>query len=339
MASLLRSFITFSLFCLSHAGAMQLSYNPEDAQRAKAGDKHLAGAQLYGITLEDVDLSNADLTDADLSNASLKNVNLKNAKFIRTNMKNVFLDHSNLDDALLDHADVSDSLLRRCLTRNTHVIDTNFSNAKLNDTRFFRSTLTNVNFTGASFENDCSFHFSHLTNINMQNSHLQCFTICSCSVNNINFQKAHIELSEFMILPLGENWEETINKLTWKNVNLSQALIIDCWFLGNLLLLFDKEQRVPELKELEPSWLYKLSVILNPLHTAKRMLSSNCAHNINSVLLGANFEEAQFIGVEMFNIALKDCRGIDWLTATESCLLQNVVAIDAQKKIYNISNA
>ena len=78
--------------------------NPQDIVRARAGDKNLRGADLFGADLRGADLRDADLTGANLRYAVLVGASLINATLTGADLSHAFLTGAELTGAELTGA-------------------------------------------------------------------------------------------------------------------------------------------------------------------------------------------------------------------------------------------
>ena len=338
----LMQIFVYIIILMNSACAM---YNPIDFYRLMSGEKNLIGANLQGAVLDNIDLSNVDFTNANLSGARI-GPNIKNftgTKFIRTNLRKAVIDHATSYDVVFDQVDLTEATVRSWDFERARISNTNFFQAKFyeinfrdsslsgvnfSESNFFeflflRSTINDVNFSGSTVESSCDFFDCRLDNVSIQRCSLINFCISDCTLNNINLQNTKID-SGWVEL----NNRRNVDGRTWTNVDLRNSTIIDCWFFGSLILFGDdKATRNQAIKSLEMPWYYKLSLIANPLHAAKRMLSDNYdEYNINSAFIGGQFEGTIFLGVCLSNIALKNCTGVDSLIKSRTgCLFSNVI--------------
>ena len=80
--------------------------NPNDLERALAGDKNLRGADLRGADLREAKLLGADLSDADLKDANLTEANLTEADLRGADLRNADLSDANLSGAKLSRFEI-----------------------------------------------------------------------------------------------------------------------------------------------------------------------------------------------------------------------------------------
>jgi len=98
----------------------------------------LAGAQLQGVHLENVDFSGANLRQANFDGANLKNVSFRRAKLDGATFVEANLEDAKLYDAELPGADLSQA---------------NLKNADLRNTNLQKAKLWETNVKGADFSN------------------------------------------------------------------------------------------------------------------------------------------------------------------------------------------
>jgi len=102
-----------------------------------------SGQNLYGKSLNHLDLRYADLSYTNLRGVDLEGVDLTGA-----NLQSSFLYNANLDGAILKNADLSNSNLLRAYFRNADL-----SNANLSDVVLYLADLTSANLTNANLQN------------------------------------------------------------------------------------------------------------------------------------------------------------------------------------------
>jgi uncharacterized protein YjbI with pentapeptide repeats len=102
----------------------------------------LAGTDLRGALLKDVDLSAVDLSDANLEDANLNGADLSDAKLSGAQLIRADLSHADLEDA-----DLSGAGLSRANLSDSALLSVDLSNANL-----FEAILKNANLSGANLE-------------------------------------------------------------------------------------------------------------------------------------------------------------------------------------------
>ena len=130
-----------------------IKHTVETAVKAGASLKrvNLRGADLTNITLENVDLMEADFTGADLSLATISHVNGKYALFTDATLVSPRIVYSSFNGASFKEA-----LLMNALCKYTNFRFTNFNTAKLDSTLFKlcdcdHSTFNNVDLRSTKF--------------------------------------------------------------------------------------------------------------------------------------------------------------------------------------------
>lgn len=104
-----------------------------------------AGANMLGVTLENVDFSGANLAGANFRGALLNDVDLSGANLIGANFAGADLSGALLSDANLTNAD-----LHRCSLALANLAGANLTNANLTGVNLSNSNLSDANLTGAN---------------------------------------------------------------------------------------------------------------------------------------------------------------------------------------------
>lgn len=105
---------------------------------------NLRGANLSGADLNNANLRNADLRGADLWNVNLRNADLKYANLRGINLRNSNLKYANLSDTNLMDADLGDADLRNADLRDTDLRCADLRNADLRDAILSNADLSGV---------------------------------------------------------------------------------------------------------------------------------------------------------------------------------------------------
>jgi len=114
------------LLALIHSGISKSSM--QKIFRASFNNVYLKGANLFGVSLENIDMPLSDLQGADLWQSNLKDANLSKtnlnyaklgkANLINADLRLSKLEHANLTDAILDGAFLENAILKNTnLTR------------------------------------------------------------------------------------------------------------------------------------------------------------------------------------------------------------------------------
>lgn len=126
----------------------RLDFSAEDLNRLVEERKcmkcNLRGADLSGMNLERVDLS-----ESDLSGANLHGTSLKEAKLDKAVLRNADLSEANLYQAVLKEADLSGANLSSIDLTYGDVTGANFSSANLSSANLLDLHMDKVNFSGA----------------------------------------------------------------------------------------------------------------------------------------------------------------------------------------------
>lgn len=131
---------------------------------------NLLGANLSGTILKSADLREADMREANLSNANLLNSNLWRANLSHADLSNCLFDRATLDRAIFDSAIMYQASLSfaHCVLASfkgvrataatfneIYASDSDFSEARLYCTGFFRANIAGCNFEGADMTEAC----------------------------------------------------------------------------------------------------------------------------------------------------------------------------------------
>ena len=155
----------------------------EEAREAITAKKDLSGANLAGMTLQDLtavgailrktDLSSSDLSHGLLVNPNFYKANLENAEIhntilfsgdlVKTDFKNANLSNTALISPNAEEANFEGALMRNVALVSANLKNANFTNAKLNNAWIASSNVTGADFTGA----DLSGTHGHNTNWSM----------------------------------------------------------------------------------------------------------------------------------------------------------------------------
>ncbi|MBF0276412.1 MAG: pentapeptide repeat-containing protein [SAR324 cluster bacterium] len=129
--------------CLS-APFLTFGFNPEHLDQLLE-TKKCAQCDLSGVTLENIDLKEADLPGANLKGSTLINVNLDRANLKGANLQNSELDHVDLREAILVEAN-----LQHASVNKSSMDQSNFARANLDFVMLRKATLKRANFRGVT---------------------------------------------------------------------------------------------------------------------------------------------------------------------------------------------
>jgi uncharacterized protein YjbI with pentapeptide repeats len=131
-------------------------------RRYEAGERDFSGVDLYGITLEEVELPDIRLNGANLYGVTLSDVDLRSAD----------LSNAILEGSQLRGVDLSGANLSGCRLSDSAMEYVDLSNANLTDARLYETGLANVDLTnaclfGSMFGDNFSLVEANLTNVNL----------------------------------------------------------------------------------------------------------------------------------------------------------------------------
>ena len=144
-------------------------------RRTRASDSLRSSQNLIGSNFAGQNLENRIFRDIDLSGATFKGANLTGSRFYSTNLTGVVFEDANMENAYFvksngeldcSGANMSSMEFDDCVFPNS-----NFSNAKILNSRIRYCKLRNANFTGATmFQNifdDCEMKFADFNRVKL----------------------------------------------------------------------------------------------------------------------------------------------------------------------------
>jgi uncharacterized protein YjbI with pentapeptide repeats len=176
--------------------------NPSDLERALAGDKSLAGANLQranlfranleGANLKGASLERANLEGANLKDANLKNANLTDANLTRANLEEAILAGASLERANLEGANLTGANLNRANLAGANLIDANLTDANLTRANLEEAILTYANLRVADILG-ADLSGANLTRANLQNANLEDASLHNVSLEGANLTGANLQ--------------------------------------------------------------------------------------------------------------------------------------------------
>ncbi len=189
--------------------------SPELQQQAQCWMKELlamgetlAGRDLSGINLSDMDFSGMDLRDTMLEGCDLSGCNFNKAKLDGAALVEAQLDHACFDGASLCKANLSKSYGEQvsfngtCLS-NSILINATLHYSCLDNITAEKMMATDADFTGCSFQH-AVVEEAHLINANLTAS-----------------QWTHANVTACLLL------EATLTESSWENAHLSRCMLVD----------------------------------------------------------------------------------------------------------------
>ena len=160
--------------------------NPSDLERALAGDKNLAGADLKGANLFDADLRRADLKGADFSGADLRRADLIDADLSGANLKGAYL-----RDAILAGANLKGANLTRAILAGANLAGADLEDANLEDAYLTNANLEGANLSGAALQ-DANLTDANLTGAILRGANLEGANLEGAKLLLVNLKEADL---------------------------------------------------------------------------------------------------------------------------------------------------
>jgi uncharacterized protein YjbI with pentapeptide repeats len=157
------------------------------------------------VSLNAINLQNADLSYANLINLDLSFSNLVHAKLRRANLIYANFSYADLSYADLSHADFSKATLR-----STNLSNANLGSAYLIYADFSYADFRNANLNNANL-NNANLRSTNLSNANLSNANLSNANLSNANLSNANLSNANLmNLSKFdlEIVKTTCNWEK-----------------------------------------------------------------------------------------------------------------------------------
>lgn len=134
---------------IDNAAGIETSYARIKAIQALLRDR----VSLEGIDLPDADLSRVNFNKADLSFANLSNADLSDTTFRNADLSNADLSRANLSGTVFSNVDLTETDLSEANFSNANLSGIDFSNADLSGTDFSNADLSNADFVEANLSN------------------------------------------------------------------------------------------------------------------------------------------------------------------------------------------
>ena len=206
------------------------------------------GANLKGMDLRKVNLSNKDLTGANLEIANMDKAKIRNTDFTNANMEEVFAEHSEFDTCTFTKTNMKKISLHgskfenctftKCIFDTAWFSRSEFSNCTIKDTDLEKSNFNQVTmkkctleeifmdkysspsyFAGIKLENS-DIKNCHLRNVGFNRSTFQSMTkiiattFFHCDLSNLTVLDSYVEDSSFIECNL-KNMDASMTNFTW----------------------------------------------------------------------------------------------------------------------------
>ncbi|MBE9064099.1 pentapeptide repeat-containing protein [cf. Phormidesmis sp. LEGE 11477] len=166
--------------------------------RLRTDDAHISlqNADLNGIHLENVNLSNVDLRQADFRGANLEGANLTEANLNRACFNGANLSNAVLEQAPIHEAEFIGSRLDKAIFCNSYLVKADFSNASLRGADFSQASLQRSIFSNADLHHSCfkeadliysQMRSASLVDANLQGANLQGANLSETDCDGANF--------------------------------------------------------------------------------------------------------------------------------------------------------
>lgn len=194
-------------YCSKHKGVV-LNLQQADLRGVNLNGVHLTNASFEGANLQDTDLREASLSDITFSKA-----NLRNAQMQGTNLSNV---------------DFSEACLIRANFRGSEVRELNFQRANLHEADLQNLELDEQNLQGANLSNANMFQISlissNLAGANLQRANLESAAISRSNLEGANLVEANLYSANLCYANIREG---NLMGAKCGNANFSHATLSD----------------------------------------------------------------------------------------------------------------
>lgn len=119
--------------------------------RGSCPSADLAGADLRGASMGEMNLSGAALSEANLAGADLSRANLSGADLAGANLRGARMGGINLSGADLAGADLSSAFMTSANLNNANLANANFTGAQMYGVNLRGAMIDGANFSGANF--------------------------------------------------------------------------------------------------------------------------------------------------------------------------------------------
>jgi uncharacterized protein YjbI with pentapeptide repeats len=176
-------------------------------EAARSVEESLAGHDLTGADLHELDLSGLDFRGAFLAGADLRGANLSGARF-----EGAVLAKADLRGARLDHAKLSGANLGGATFAGASLDDADLSNAvmmgaRLGGARFERTCLSDADLLEVQWSADdlsdarldgCTFIHADLSDVKLRAASLVRATFVECTLHGVDFTNANLHKATFV---------------------------------------------------------------------------------------------------------------------------------------------
>ena len=169
------------------------------------------GANLHGVNLKGLDLTQADLNGVDLSEATLQDCNLSNTTFVGANLTNATFKNVRLENTLFFNNKTAgvvfeDVMLRGAISDNPEIVkagasalgpNTSLRSLKIFDVDFSFKNLESCKFNSSQITRS-SFDFTNLTESCFDSSRIEDSIFTHSILKNASLERTTIQSSLFL---------------------------------------------------------------------------------------------------------------------------------------------
>ena len=260
--NLIIDFLLTTLEALPPSEKEQISLSMLDMNNISLRDKDLSWLDIKDVALTQAVLVNSNLTNSNLSGTNLQKADLSNAIFDKTNLTNANMTEAIIAESDLTNANITGTIFKGANFSHSNLKHTNLSGKDLSNTYFINadlsgadlsnanlsyadltratldgiifsntdltnSILSNIDFTkidiSNSFLKNSNFDQSLLTGMDLSMKNLQGVIFDNAYLEGTNFHGANLTVAKFN------------SRTKFKNVNFTNATMVNCIFEGSLL--------------------------------------------------------------------------------------------------------
>ena len=171
------------------------------------------------VSLDKVNLENAQLIDSNFANANLSGVNFTNAKLRNSALVNTDLSYAKLLGAELRNANLNQADLTFA----------RLNNADLRGADLSRAKLSNADLTGAKLDQKTILLFATLDKVNLENAQLIGSNLANANLSGVNFSNAKLINSTLINTDLSY---ARLNNADLRGADLSRAKLSNADLTG-----------------------------------------------------------------------------------------------------------
>jgi len=207
------------------------SWPQEDSEHnQRIFGQSLAGYDLRGKCLDDLDLSTWDLSNTKCNGASFRRANLSHCSFENAQMEDAILEDSALSHCRMNGAILRRALLNRCDLRNASLVRATLESAELNGVN-----LANADLNGAvlseTFAVKAKFVGAQMSDCDLQGARLDGADFTDVTLTNAALTRASVAGARFV---RGCLRQAKLDKTDLNNVDFSDANIQETDFRGSV---------------------------------------------------------------------------------------------------------